>query len=198
MDWQFEVVFVARHGETQWNYEGRRQGQLDSPLTDRGMAQAANLAQVAATQSVDGIFTSPLGRARLTAATIGATVGVAAEVLIELAEVHHGNFAGLTNEEIEDRHPGVLDQRASNKYSWRFPGGESYCDADGRGYAALQQVQALGSRRPLLITHEMVGLMLLRRLLDLPPEDALARSIPQGVILQIAPARKAVREVGHR
>jgi broad specificity phosphatase PhoE len=55
-----------------------------------------------------------------------------------------------------------------------------------------------GARRPLLVTHEMVGLMLLRRLLDLPPEDALARSIPQGVMLEIAPARKAIRETGHR
>ncbi len=196
MDWQFEVVFLARHGQTEGNRERRRQGQLDSPLTDVGFAQAANLAGVAGTQSMDGIFTSPLGRARLTAATISASVGIAVEVMCELAEVHHGEFAGLTDHEIEDRDPGVLAHRASNKYSSRFPGGESYRDADERGYRALQRAQARGSRRPLFVTHEMVGLMLLRRLLDLPPAVALERSLPQGVMLEVAPARKAVRELG--
>ncbi len=190
MDWRFEVVFLARHGETEWNRERRRQGQLDSPLTHVGIAQAAHLARVAATQSVDGMFTSPLGRARLTAATIGASVSAAVEVMCELAEVHHGEFAGLTNDEIEARHPGALAQRALNKYVWRFPGGESYQDAGERGYRALQQVQALGARRPLFVTHERVGLMLLQRLLDLPPDVALGRSLPQGVILAIDPARK--------
>ncbi len=176
----------ASSGTAGLSPHGRRHGAGREPGAGRGYALSG----------CD--LTSPLGRARLTAATIGATVGVAVQVLRELAEVHHGEFAGLTNDEIEDRHPGALAQRASNKYSWRFPGGESYCDADERSYAALQQVQALASRRPLLVTHEMVGLMLLRHLLDLPPEDALARSLPQGLMLEIAPARKAVREIGHR
>ncbi len=196
MDWRFESVLLARHGETEWNRERRRQGQLDSPLTQVGLAQAASLARVAAAQSVDGIFTSPLGRARLTAATIGASVGTAVEVMGEFAEVNHGKFAGLTDDEIEERHPGALAQRASSKYVWRFPGGESYRDADERGYRALQRAQELGSVRPLFVTHEMVGLMLLRRLLDLPPEVAVTRSLPQGVMLEIRPARKAVREIG--
>ncbi len=196
MDWRFEIVFLARHAQTEWNRERRRQGQLDSPLTHVGIEQAANLARVAGTHSMDGIFTSPLGRARLTAATISASVGVAVEVMCELAEVHHGRFAGLSDDDMEDHHPGVLAQRALNKYLWRFPGGESYRDADERGYRALQQVQARGSRRPLFVTHEMVGLMLLRRLLDLPPDVALKRSLPQGVMLEVVPARKAVRELG--
>ncbi len=195
MDWRFEVVFLARHGETEWNLERRRQGQLDSALTRIGIEQAANLARAAATQSLDGIFTSPLGRARLTAVAIAGGVGTAVEVMRDLAEVHHGEFAGLTNDEIESRHPGALAQRARDKYVWRFPGGESYQDADERGYRALQKVQALGSRRPLFVTHEMVGLMLLRRLLDLPPDVAVSGSLPQGVMLEIDTGRKAVREM---
>jgi probable phosphoglycerate mutase len=194
MGWTFDAVFIARHGETEWNREGRRQGQLDSPLTAIGIAQADGTARLAAEMAVDGIFTSPLGRARATATAIAACVGVAAEVVAELAEVHHGEFAGLTHAEIRKRYPGALEERAANKYSWRFPGGESYKDADARVYRALERVHQSGSHRPLLVTHEMLGLMLLRQLLHLAPDAALARSIPSGVIVEVLPSQSAVHE----
>ena len=68
------------------------------------------------------------GRAHSTAAIIGGRINRTTTVFEELAEVDHGAFAGLTNEEIEVSHPGVLARRASRKYTWRFPGGESYRD----------------------------------------------------------------------
>jgi broad specificity phosphatase PhoE len=128
--WPFESVFIARHGETQWNSEGRRQGQLDSPLTATGMAQAESLADFVATADVDMIFTSPLGRAHRTATTAGDRSHIDVQVVTELSEIHHGEFAGLTNAEIDAHFPGVLEQRAASKYTWRFPGGDSYPDAD--------------------------------------------------------------------
>lgn len=194
MGWAFDAVLIARHGQTEWNREGRRQGQLDSPLTAVGIGQAESTARLAAEMAIDGVFTSPLGRARATARVIAARVGTAAEVVAELAEVHHGEFAGLTNAEVQDRYPGSLEERAANKYSWRFPGGESYLDADARACRALDRVHQAGSRRPLLVTHEMLGLMLLRQLLHLDPGDALARSIPSGVILEVLPWQSAVQE----
>ncbi|HET6909188.1 MAG TPA: histidine phosphatase family protein [Mycobacteriales bacterium] len=72
------------------------------------------------------------GRAHSTAAIIGGRINRTTTVFEELAEVDHGAFAGLTNEEIEVSHPGVLARRASRKYTWRFPGGESYRDTFAR------------------------------------------------------------------
>jgi len=60
-------VFLARHGQTQWNLQGRRQGRLDSPLTRTGVEQANRHAVVLQGRGIDGIFTSPLGRAVTTA-----------------------------------------------------------------------------------------------------------------------------------
>jgi len=194
MVWTFQSVFIVRHGETEWNRLGRRQGQLDSPLSATGVRQADALARYLASSALDGIFNSPLGRAIATAAKIGTHLGVAVQPVADLAEIHHGEFAGLTNCEIEDRYPGALALRAANKYRWQFPGGESYQDADKRAGRALETIQAAGSRRPLLVTHEMTGLMLLRQLLDLTADEALGRAIRHGLILEVLPSAATVHE----
>jgi probable phosphoglycerate mutase len=108
-------------------------------------------------------------------------------VIDDLAEVHHGRFAGLTNAEIEASHPGELRRRERQKYTWTFPGGESYADADTRAGRALDHVAASTAQAALLITHEMIGRMLLRWLLDLMPADAMARSIPHGTVIEVHP-----------
>ncbi|SDI74973.1 probable phosphoglycerate mutase [Actinokineospora alba] len=70
------MIFLARHGETRWNRLGRKQGQLDSPLTESGLAQARNLAAAVGRLRVDGVFSSPLGRAATTAALCGVAFGM--------------------------------------------------------------------------------------------------------------------------
>jgi broad specificity phosphatase PhoE len=115
VDCAFDAVYLSRHGETEWNASRRRQGRLDSPLTSTGIAQARAMASIATSLSVDRIFTSPLGRAASTAAIVADAVGLPFQVLDELAEVDHGEFAGLTNDEIEARHPGALAERAARK-----------------------------------------------------------------------------------
>ncbi len=67
----------------------------------------------------------------------------------DFTEIDHGSFAGLSNREIEERHPGELARRAERLYTWRFPGGESYEDADGRAREGLGQVA-----RPVQSGHE--------------------------------------------
>jgi broad specificity phosphatase PhoE len=127
------ALVLGRHGQTEWNLLGRRQGQLDSPLTPTGATVAQELARVLSNRGIDVIVTSPLGGARQTAAIYAETLGI--PVLIEdtLAEVHHGAFAGLTNAEIHLKYPEEWAARGLDFYRWRFPGGgESYEDADRR------------------------------------------------------------------
>jgi broad specificity phosphatase PhoE len=174
-------VLLARHGQTEWNVLGRRQGQLDSPLTPAGFDQAHAHAKTLAGVGLDAIFTSPLGRAATTAGIIGAALGLAPVVLDDLAEVHHGDFAGLTNADIAERFPAAARERAQDKYHWRFPNGESYADADHRAAKALRAM-AERSQQPLVVSHEMIGRMLLRNLLDEEPAEALRRDQPHDVI----------------
>ncbi len=114
----------------------------------------------------------------MTADVVASRLSLPVVVISDLAEIDHGAFAGFTNEEIEPRHPGELARRAESRYSWSFPDGESYADANVRAAAALDAVAATGASSPVLVTHEMIGRMLLRMLLRLDPQDALERSLP--------------------
>jgi broad specificity phosphatase PhoE len=190
-----EQVLLARHGQTEWNLLGRRQGQQDSPLTDRGVEQARRNATALRGHAVDMVFTSPLGRAVATAEILARALGTTIVVVDELAEVHHGRLAGLTDDEITRRYPDEWSRRAHDKYRWRFPGGESYADADRRAAAALALIDRHPANRPLIVSHEMIGRMLLRHLLDLDPLDALNRGHPHDVVYEVNPRTGTVREL---
>ncbi|WP_426513149.1 histidine phosphatase family protein [Dactylosporangium sp. McL0621] len=191
----WDAVFLARHGQTQWNLLRRRQGRLDSPLTSDGLAQAHRHASTLRNRGIDGIFVSPLGRALATARIISDALRLEIEVVDELAELDHGQFSGLIDEQIDAQFPGDRQRRAADKYQWRFPDGESYADADPRAARALHQVSRKPAKRPLIVSHEMIGRMLQRHLLGLDPHVALARSHPHDVVFEIDPATRECRHL---
>jgi broad specificity phosphatase PhoE len=188
-------VFLARHGETEWNRAGRRQGQLDAPLTPEGMAAVGQAADRLGGFSIDAVFSSPLGRAQASAHLYADALGLTVVTVDELTEIHHGAMAGLTGEETEAAFPGEMSRRAADKYRWRFPDGESYADGDVRAAGALRVVGESGVARPLLVSHEMMGRMLLRNLLDLTPDEALAHGHPHGVVYRVNVGAKSLEEI---
>ena len=176
-------ILLARHGQTQWNLEGRRQGQLDSPLTHQGMLDARTIAAQAARFPVNAIIASPLGRTRQTAQIIGDIIGIRVEYLDDLREVDHGTFAGLTNGELDARYPTWRTERTADLYHWRFPGGESYADAHRRAHRALSSRPVAAASCPLIITHEMIARMIVAILQQLDVDEAFARNLPHGHLL---------------
>lgn len=188
-------VFLARHGETEWNRAGRRQGQLDAPLTPAGMADVRRVANGLRGLPIDAVFSSPLGRALASAQLYADALGSTVVTVDELAEIHHGAMAGLSGEEIEAAFPGEMSRRVADKYRWRFPDGESYAEGDVRAAHALRVVGESGTARPLLVSHEMIGRMLLRNLLDLAPDEALAYGHPHEVVYRIDVGAKSLEEI---
>ena len=93
------TLLLVRHGETDWNAEGRLQGHTDRPLNEFGRRQARALAERLAGDGIDAIYASDLARARETAEIVGARVGL--PVLLEpgLRERNWGNWEGLTGPE---------------------------------------------------------------------------------------------------
>lgn len=98
-------LILARHGETDYNREGRLQGQIDIALNERGRDQAARLAATLAGQAPDVIVCSPLQRARATAQAVADAVGSDLETDTGLIERGFGPWEGLTPEEITARWP---------------------------------------------------------------------------------------------
>ena len=98
-------LLLIRHGESIANAEGRLQGHLDIPLSDRGRRQAERLAERLAVLSVKALYTSPLLRAKGTAEIMSERLGLAIEQRAALMERNVGELEGLTREEIIARFP---------------------------------------------------------------------------------------------
>lgn len=101
------VVYLIRHGETDWNGNGRWQGHMDIPLNERGRKQSKLLAKRLADEGVrfDYIYSSDLSRSYQTAWEVGAALGVAVELLPALREIDMGDWSGLTREQIRQQYP---------------------------------------------------------------------------------------------
>lgn len=104
-------------------------------------------------------------------------------------------LSGLTQAEIEQAYPGQAELRQADKYTYRYPGGESYLDADLRAAAALREIAATGVRRPLIVSHEMIGRMLVSNLLDLDPRLAFGYKHPSSVIYRVDAAAGTLDEL---
>jgi probable phosphoglycerate mutase len=102
------VVALVRHGQSEANVAGRWHGITDGPLTEVGRRQGAELA--ARYDGVSRVFSSPLQRARLTAAAYAAPTGLEVEIADELIELDFGRWEGLTTDEIEQRFPEEFER----------------------------------------------------------------------------------------
>src|SRR5438270_7505978 len=125
-------ILLARHGETVYNVEGRWQGQTDSPLTDRGLAQARELARALVAEQMSAVYSSDLGRAYGTAAEVAALHSLPVLPDRRLREIHVGAWSGKAREQIETEFPGSLQAWASTPSRFQIPNGESLVEAQAR------------------------------------------------------------------
>jgi probable phosphoglycerate mutase len=142
-------VLLIRHGQSEWNADGRWQGQADPPLTDLGRAQAFHAAR--ALGVVDAIVASDLQRAAETAALLSQELGVGPLVLDpDLRERDAGEWSGLTRQEIDQRWPGYLDGESRR----RPDGWEPDEVLLGRASTALARIHELvGGGEAIAVTH---------------------------------------------
>jgi uncharacterized phosphatase len=100
------LLYLVRHGETDWNRARRIQGATDIPLNDLGRRQAAEAGDLLARRPVDRVVASPLSRAAETGSIIAARLGLPApELVAAVAERRYGDAEGLTGTEVERRFP---------------------------------------------------------------------------------------------
>lgn len=136
------VLFLARHGETSWNREGRWQGHTDVALNETGHGQARALAEVLRAHAVRRIHTSDLRRARQTAEAVAAALGVSQLVIDpDLRERSFGIFEGLTREECQVLHPELWTRYRADSRNVP-PGAESQDALAARMHAAVARAVA--------------------------------------------------------
>ena len=145
------MILMARHGETTYNAARRFQGHSPKAvLTDRGLEQARELAELAAQEDIAALYCSPLERARQTAAIVGERLGLEPRVDERFAETETGDWTDVPYDEID---PELFAAWESAGADWRFPGGESLEEQLERVIAGLVDVTQAGELPALVICH---------------------------------------------
>lgn len=188
-------IYLIRHGETEWNAQGRFQGILDSALTDTGVRQAEAIGKRLAglDLSFDAFVSSPLGRTRQTAAIIAGSANLpAAQCDDRLAEVSLGSWDGLTHIDIDAQWPGLLDGSTPFDWFFRSPDGESYEAAFQRAECWLRERQGV----TVAVSHGLVSRIIRGAYSGLSKTEALSLPVPQDVIWKISSGRIEPVSVG--
>ncbi len=145
---------MARHGETDWNREGRYQGQRESRLTDLGERQAAALAAALSRERIERVIASPLARCVETARPVARALDRDVETDPLLLKIAHGTWEGRLRAEIERDDPERMRAWREAPDRVRFDGGESLADvlARWRHFAAGLE----GDGGIVVVTHDVL------------------------------------------
>jgi phosphoserine phosphatase len=148
------VIYLARHGETDWNREGRYQGQQESDLTDTGVAQAQAFAQALAAQGITRVIASPLRRCIDSSAPLANALGVTLETDRDLIEIGHGHWEGKLRAQIEREDPARWKMWREHPESVVFLGGESLRAVDLRWRAFVERLG--NADNVAIVTHDVI------------------------------------------
>jgi probable phosphoglycerate mutase len=151
-------LIIVRHGESEWNRIGRYQGQLDAPLSELGIRQAAALAGRLQREPIDAIFTSPLQRAAKTAEAIARYhPDLPFEHTTALLEIGHGDWEGLMADEVIARYGDGLREWRNHPTRSQMPNGESFSNILKRVLDFKERLcQEYHGRNVLISTHDVV------------------------------------------
>ena len=188
------LVYFVRHGQTDWNIEGRLQGQADTDITELGRSQADRNGRILAELIDDpGSFdfvASPMRRTRETMERIRTAMGLDPRLYRtdpRLIEVHFGDWQGHTFVELEARQPGSTGARSKDKWGFVPPGvkGESYQMLLERFRPWFEALE----RPTVCVTHGGIIRAVFRMVEDMPPRQAARLEVPQDRVLRLSGGR---------
>ncbi len=179
---KYPELFILRHGQTEWNVLGKYQGQMDSPLTKRGLAQAAMQGEILHSNLAGRnlqAYASPQLRAARTAEIALLPLGQRAQLDSRLKEVNFGTREGKTRAEIlRQANSGNLSK--VDRY-FSDPKGEDFQDLERRCRAFLRGLDAPS----ILITHGITSRILRGIWLGLSPDEMLELPVGQGCVYHL-------------
>jgi len=186
----YPLVYIARHGQTEWNAEHRLQGQADTDINALGRKQAAHnghrLAELVRNPADFDFVASPMRRTRETMELMRTAMGLdptAYRTDPRLVELSFGDWQGFTFAELEERQPGCTDGRRATKWDFQPPGAgaESYQMLLDRVKPWLDAL-----RQPTIcVTHGGVTRCFFRLVAGISKQEAAGLEIPQDRLLRL-------------
>jgi len=184
------LIYIVRHGQTDWNAEFRLQGQADTDINALGRAQAERngrrLAEIIADPGDFDFVASPLRRTRETMERLRTAIGLPAEGYrtdARLMELHFGDWQGRTFAELEVERPGVSAARHRDKWNYLPPGehAETYEMLAARVRPWMESI----ARPTVCVTHGGIVRVVFTLLGAMEPAEAAEMNVPQDRILRL-------------
>jgi broad specificity phosphatase PhoE len=183
------VIYLTRHGQTEWNLQGRMQGRMESALTPLGVRQAKAMADLLGAlierdppAAPWRLVSSPSGRARQTAEAISSRLSLPVETDERLIEIGCGEWEGKLRAEIAHIHP---EKFATREWFFGAPGGESFEEVWGRVSDWLGDQPPESERRVIAVSHGVAGRLLRGAYGGLARQETLDQDVPQDAIYRL-------------
>jgi broad specificity phosphatase PhoE len=161
-------ILLLRHAETDWNRERRFQGWRDIPLSPTGREQAESAARLLAASPLAAVWSSPLARARETAALIAAPHKLPVREADAFKEMGFGDWEGLTRDEVRERFPDAHRAWAETPHEAAWPGAETLGVVRARALAGLEALRAAHQGQTVcLVSHGITSRILILEALGL-------------------------------
>jgi probable phosphoglycerate mutase len=166
------ILYVVRHGETDFNVQERYAGSTDVPLNKKGLEQAGQLARELVKVSFDIIVTSSLIRAKQTAEIISKIKGTPIVISEGFTERNVGVYEGLTRKEAKEKYPELWEKGSTRLIDDAPTGGETIRQFEERITAALVEIEKrYASKRVLLVTHAFASRIINRHYKNLTYDE---------------------------
>ena len=166
-------LWLIRHGQTDWNVEGRFQGSADVPLNNNGCAQAKRLADKVNGHTFAAVYSSHLKRANKTAQVLADALNLSVIVDDRLREISQGEWEGILFTDIKEQYPNEIVERKTNPQQFRPPGGETVEEVAQRVLQAVNEIaEKYSGKRVLIVSHGLALSTLICLAKDLPLSEA--------------------------
>jgi broad specificity phosphatase PhoE len=167
-------IYIARHGETTWNVEGRIQGRSDPGLSPKGQQQSFALLEPLKDRPIAAIYSSTLQRSILTAQPVAHHFGLPIRRESELDEIAFGVLEGRNLYQFDEVTQNEWERFKDDRFNYRIPGAENYTDVANRVKPFLDRIlQSHGGEEVLIVGHRVVNRLLIGMLMGYPLEWVL-------------------------
>jgi broad specificity phosphatase PhoE len=179
-----QIVFV-RHGESEWNATSRMQGQLESDLTALGREQTEVNARALASLGIEALYSSPLARARQSAAIINRHFGLAIRYADRIKEWDCGDWSGELYEVVQTKWADEWAAYQADRFHYRGPNCENYPDMIARVRPFLDELLRGSAQSIAVVSHGMIGRVMISTLLGYDEQMTLSFHQPNDVLYRV-------------
>jgi len=184
-------IYLARHGTSEWNKKKRVSGQLDPPLSEKGIEQSHVLAQVLQNENLTGIYASTLSRAVDTAHPTSQYHNLPINKVNGLKEIHMGILQGRYRDHRDSEAQYLWSLRKENKLKFQIAGGETYSDLKHRIVPCLKNIfkNEIGGTI-LIVGHRNTNRVILEALFHWKDKEAINVNLRSKYLYEIVPGAK--------